>query len=194
MKVGIFGGTFDPIHMGHLLLAEQALEAAALDQIWFIPAGEPPHKQGKAITPAEHRMQMVELAIQGNPRFYASGIELEREGLSYTVDTIEKLNELYPDIKFFLLVGADMVKDLPHWYKIKKIIQFVRVIALGRPGVWIEGLPDFIEKRLSWIPDAILTNLSSSTIRQRAREGKSIRYLVPDAVYQYIKEHGLYGS
>jgi nicotinate-nucleotide adenylyltransferase len=180
--------------MGHLLLAEQALEAAALDQIWFIPAGEPPHKQGKAITPAEHRMQMVELAIQGNPRFYASGIELEREGLSYTVDTIEKLNELYPDIKFFLLVGADMVKDLPHWYKIKKIIQFVRVIALGRPGVWIEGLPDFIEKRLSWIPDAILTNLSSSTIRQRAREGKSIRYLVPDAVYQYIKEHGLYGS
>jgi nicotinate-nucleotide adenylyltransferase len=121
-------------------------------------------------------------------------LEIKRKGPSYTVDTIQILKELTPENDFFLLVGADMVKDLPHWYKIKKILQFVRVIGLGRPGVRAEGLPDFIVDRLQWIPEAIETTISSTVIRQRANLGKSLRYLVPDPVYQYIKEHRLYGT
>jgi nicotinate-nucleotide adenylyltransferase len=194
MRVGIFGGTFDPIHYGHLLLAEQAMDMASLDEIWFIPAAEPPHKQGKTVTQAEDRKKMVELAISEHPRFRLCLIELRRSGPSYTVDTIEELKNKYPNIEFFLLVGADMVKDLPRWYKIKKILQNVQVIGLGRPGIDQEHVPDYVRERLVWIPDAIETNVSSSEIRRRLMLGKTIRYLVPDAVYQYIKEQGLYGS
>ncbi|MBA4542678.1 MULTISPECIES: nicotinate-nucleotide adenylyltransferase [Thermoactinomyces] len=194
MRVGIFGGTFDPIHMGHLLLAQQAMETASLEQVWFIPAGEPPHKQENEITPAQHRLQMVRLAVEGNPRFLVNEMELKREGPSYTVDTIQILKESTPEHDFFLLVGADTVKDLPHWYKIKKILQLVQVIGLGRPGVRAEGLPDFVTDRLQWIPGAIETSISSTAVRQRAKCGKSLRYLVPDPVYQYIKEHRLYGT
>ncbi len=147
MKVGIFGGTFDPIHFGHLLLAEQAREAASLHEIWFIPAGEPPHKQGKPVTPAMERKKMVELAIEGHPQFKVNPIELMRSGPSYTVDTIMELKKQNPHVEFFLLVGADMVKNLPKWYKIKEIIQNVQVIGLGRPGFDHDALPEYIEER-----------------------------------------------
>jgi nicotinate-nucleotide adenylyltransferase len=194
MKVGIFGGTFDPIHFGHLLLAEQAREAASLHEIWFIPAGEPPHKQGKPVTPAMERKKMVELAIEGHPQFKVNPIELMRSGPSYTVDTIMELKKQNPHVEFFLLVGADMVKNLPKWYKIKEIIQNVQVIGLGRPGFDHDALPEYIEERLMWIPDAVETNISSSIIRERLMLNRSVRYLVPDSVYKYIKEQGLYGS
>jgi nicotinate-nucleotide adenylyltransferase len=194
MKVGIFGGTFDPIHFGHLLLAEQAREAASLHEIWFIPAGEPPHKQGKPVTPAMERKKMVELAIEGHPQFKVNPIELMRSGPSYTVDTIMELKKQNPHVEFFLLVGADMVKNLPKWYKIKEIIQNVQVIGLGRPGFDHDALPEYIEERLMWIPDAVETNISSSIIRDRLMLNRSVRYLVPDSVYKYIKEQGLYGS
>jgi nicotinate-nucleotide adenylyltransferase len=194
MKVGIFGGTFDPVHFGHLLLAEQAREAASLHEIWFIPAGEPPHKQGKPLTPAEERKKMVELAVEGHPQFKVNPIELLRSGPSYTVDTIMELKKQNPHVEFFLLVGADMVKNLPKWYKIKEIIQNVHVIGLGRPGVDHDALPEYIEERLMWIPDAVETNISSSIIRKRLMLNRSVRYLVPDSVYKYIKEQGLYGS
>lgn len=194
MKIGIFGGTFDPIHFGHLLLAEQARELVPLDEVWFIPAGEPPHKKGREITAAEHRYQMVLLATKDHPSFKVSRIEMDREGQSYTIETIQKLTQMYPDDQFFLLVGADMVKDLPQWYKIKKILQIVHVVGLGRMGVEDENIPDDIQQRLTWIPDAIETNLSSTAIRKRLANGKSIRYMVPEQVRQYIKENGLYGS
>jgi nicotinate-nucleotide adenylyltransferase len=194
MKVGIFGGTFDPIHFGHLLLAEQAREAASLHEIWFVPAGEPPHKQGKPVTPAMERKKMVELAIEGHPQFKVNPIELMRSGPSYTVDTIMELKKQNPHVEFFLLVGADMVKNLPKWYKIKEIIQNVQVIGLGRPGFDHDALPEYIEERLMWIPDAVETNISSSIIRERLMLNRSVRYLVPDSVYKYIKEQGLYGS
>ncbi|KPC74691.1 nicotinate-nucleotide adenylyltransferase [Laceyella sacchari] len=194
MRVGIFGGTFDPIHLGHLILAEQAREVAALDQVWFIPAAEPPHKLDKRISASNHRVNMVRLAIQHHPCFQLSTMELERKGPSYTHDTVRMLSEAHPDAQFYLLVGADMVKDLPNWYKIKEILQSVQVIGLGRPGVEVESLPVYVKNRLHWIPDPTLTNISSTMIRQRLSQGKSARYLVPDAVYQYMKEHGLYGS
>ncbi|SEN03311.1 nicotinate-nucleotide adenylyltransferase [Lihuaxuella thermophila] len=194
MKVGVFGGTFDPIHLGHLLLAQQALEEAQLDRVWFIPAGEPPHKLDKPITPAHHRARMVELAIEGNPDFCLSRIELERRGPSYTIDTLEELTDKYPNYQFFLIAGADMVKDLPHWYKIKKILQYVRIIGLQRPGFSTDDLPAEMAERVIWIREAIETNLSSSAVRERLNSGKSIRYLVPDPVCRYMKEHRLYES
>jgi nicotinate-nucleotide adenylyltransferase len=194
MNIGLFGGTFDPIHLGHLLLADQALEAAGLDEVWFIPANSPPHKLDKPVTPAVHRANMVELAIAGHPRFRMSRIELERDGPSYTVDTVQQLARLRPEARFFLLVGADMVKDLQHWYKIKKILQLVQVVGMGRPGHAAGDLPDELARRLIWIPDPVETSISSTDIRRRLAEGKSVRYMVPELVFQYIKEHGLYGS
>lgn len=194
MKVGIFGGTFDPIHLGHLILAEQALQSASLDQVWFIPAGEPPHKKEKRITPAHHRVKMVELAIADQPTFRLSLIELERSGPSYTIDTVQALVEKYTNDQFFLLIGADMVKDLPNWYKIKEILQFVQVIALGRPGVDLGELSPTILNRVTWIEEAIETNISSTYIREQIQKGRSVKYIVPDAVGQYMKEHRLYGS
>lgn len=193
MKVGIFGGTFDPIHLGHLLLADQALQFVPLDQVWFIPTGEPPHKLKKKITPVHHRARMVELAIRNHPAFSVSKIEMERMGPCYTVDTIQQLTDRYPEHQFFLLIGADMVKDLPHWYKIKEILQFVQVIGLGRPGVNVEQIPDFIAQHVTWISEGIKTNISSTYIRRQLAGGRSVRYLVPESVCRYMKEHGLYG-
>ncbi|TCS94800.1 nicotinate-nucleotide adenylyltransferase [Hazenella coriacea] len=194
MKVGIFGGTFDPIHLGHLILADQARQSASLDQVWFIPTGEPPHKKGKRVTSAHHRMKMVELAIANHTDFCLSQIELERSGPSYTIHTIQALIEKYTNYQFFLLIGADMVKDLPHWYKIKEILQFVQVIALGRPGIDLEGLSPMILDRVTWIEEGIETNISSTYIRDQIKQGRSVKYIVPDAVGQYVKEQGLYGS
>jgi nicotinate-nucleotide adenylyltransferase len=194
MNIGVFGGTFDPIHFGHLLLAEQAMELVPLDEVWFIPTGEPPHKKGKKITEAEHRYQMVLLATQDHPYFRVSRLEMERKGPSYTIDTLQTLKEMYPNDQFFLLVGADMVKDLPRWYKIKEILQFVHIVGLGRLGVKEGKIPDDIHERLTWIPDAVETNISSTTVRERLAHGKSIRYMVPEQVRRYIKENRLYGS
>jgi nicotinate-nucleotide adenylyltransferase len=194
MKIGIFGGTFDPIHLGHLLLAEQALEAVPLDEVWFVPAGEPPHKRERVVTPAFHRLRMVELATREHPRFRVSDLEVKRQGPSYTVHTIEALKAAHPQHHFFLLVGADMVKDLPNWYKTNKIIQHVQILALGRPGVETGDIPAEIRERLTWIEGAAETNISSSLIRRRLAAGKSVRYLLPEPVYQYVKEHRLYGT
>ncbi|MBD1372872.1 nicotinate-nucleotide adenylyltransferase [Hazenella sp. IB182357] len=192
MRIGIFGGTFDPIHIGHLLLAEQAMTYGQLDEVWFIPAGEPPHKRDKQITNAHHRFNMLELALADHPRFKCLRIELERIGPSYTVDTVVQLGVQHPNVQFFLLIGADMVKDLPNWYKIKKTLQFVQVIALGRPGYAIEALPSFIQDKVHFIPDAIEMNVSSSWIRKKINQHQTTRYLIPERSYQYLKENHLY--
>jgi nicotinate-nucleotide adenylyltransferase len=192
MKIGILGGTFDPIHWGHLLLAEQARETGMLDEVWFIPAGIPPHKQHLNITSTKHRVQMVQLAIQSNPFFTLSMIEITRPGLSYMIDTLQILREKHPFYQFFLLIGTDMVKDLQKWYKIKEILQISRVIALGRVGFSTEEVPAYVSQSVIWITDGINTNISSTLIRERVSRGWSIRYMVPKKVWQYIKEHHLY--
>jgi nicotinate-nucleotide adenylyltransferase len=194
MRVGILGGTFDPIHLGHLLLAEQALEEGKLDQVWFIPAAVPPHKPHHTITAAHHRVEMIRLAIQDQPRFVLSRIELERQGPSYTFHTVTQLLEKHDNCQFFLLIGADMVKDLRNWYKMKEMLQLVQVIGLERPGVDAQGIAAEIAAQVIWIAQGIKTNISATMIRDRITQGKSVRYLIPTLVHQYLKEHRLYGS
>lgn len=194
MRVGIMGGTFDPIHYGHLLIAEQAREAMNLDYVWFVPAGDPPHKKHKRISSAEQRLQMVRLAIANHPCFQVNDLEIKRSGPSYTLLTIQELSKQFPDIQFFLIMGEDMVKNLPQWYKIEKILQYVQIIGLHRPGVIADDIPDFVEKQVHWVEEAVEIKLSSTFIQKQVRSGKSVRFMVPDPVYQYMKEQSLYGS
>ncbi|QDX93208.1 nicotinate-nucleotide adenylyltransferase [Brevibacillus laterosporus] len=191
-RIGIMGGTFDPIHNAHLLIAEQAREKAKLDEVWFMPAHIPPHKQQKkSVANATHRAEMVRLAIRKHPQFRITMVELDREGPSYTADTMQQLVALHPDCQFNFIIGGDMVEMLPQWYAIEELVRLVRFIGFHRPQAapqpskWTTYV-DFIE-----IP---LWELSSTYIREQVQIGKSIRYLVPSAVECYIKESGLYGA
>ncbi len=194
MKIGIIGGTFDPIHLGHLLIAEQAKEFARLDEVWFIPTGIPPHKQGKNITPSNHRIAMVHLATEDNSAFQVLDWEVKREKLSYTVDTVSWLTSTYPTYQFYFIVGTDMVNDLPRWHRIEQIVQQVSIIALNRPGFKPDVLPDYIQSRVHWVEDAVEIAISATHLRTHITNGNSYRYAVPDAVRQYIKEYRLYES
>ncbi|MGE5702688.1 MAG: nicotinate-nucleotide adenylyltransferase [Clostridia bacterium] len=190
-RVGILGGTFDPIHLGHLIAADQALEQANLDEVWFMPARIPPHKQGKGISAEQHRYKMIQLAIAEHPAFRVIDIEFQRTGPSYTFDTMTELIHRHPDVSFSFIIGGDMVKLLPKWYRVDELIQLVQFIGLNRPGSKLEqnrytSQVTFVEMP-AW-------ELSSSFIREKAAAGKSIRYFVPDAVAVYIKEQGLYES
>jgi nicotinate-nucleotide adenylyltransferase len=186
-RIGILGGTFDPPHQGHLLMAEFVRNDLQLDEVWFIPSHVPPHKQGAEVS-AEERLKMVENAIESNPYFKASNVELTRKGTSYTVDTMSHLVNQYPDNEFYFIIGADMVEHLPKWYKIDELMKLVQFVGVKRPGYkWSPEIPvQFVE-----IP---LIDISSSKIRERLLSGHSVRYLVPDAVYHFIKEHKIYGA
>jgi nicotinate-nucleotide adenylyltransferase len=200
MSIGILGGTFDPIHLGHLLLAETAREALALQRVLFVPAGDPPHKQSDAKTQAHHRQAMVELAIAGNSCFELSLVDLERPGPHYTTDTVRLLRHQYhlsPDECFFI-IGGDSLVDLPTWHNALELISLCRLIVSHRPGYQPdlskleERLPG-LSHRLDWVEMPAL-GLESSTIRRRIRGGRSIRYQVIDTVCEYIQKHRLYRS
>ncbi len=193
MKIGIMGGTFDPIHLGHMIAAERAREDCGLDEVWFIPSFVPPHKEQPPGANADERLKMVGLAIGDHPQFRIRDMEIRRGGVSYSVDTVRQLRADHPDHQFFYIIGADMVQYLPKWYKIEEILSSVRFIGLHRPGVDLGALP---------LPPAIESGLlmaemppigvSSTEIRQRRMRRLSIRYLVPERVRQYIEEKGLY--
>ncbi|KLI03239.1 nicotinate-nucleotide adenylyltransferase [Sporolactobacillus inulinus] len=190
-RIGVYGGTFDPPHLMHLLIAEEALEACGLDEVWFLPTYQPPHVQEKhARASAEERADMVGLAIEENDRFKLCRLELERKGKSYTVDTICLLNERYPDDSFYFILGADMVDDLPTWHKVGKLSELTSFIAFNRPG-YPESHPDFADVQYIEMP---LVDLSSSFLRERLKMGRSCRYFLCDAVINYIKERGLYAN
>lgn len=191
MNIGLFGGTFDPIHIGHLVAAEQAREQLKLDEVWFIPAPTPPHKDGCAVSPADHRLHMVQLAVADHPKFRVSRLEFERDGDSYTVDTISVLRERYPGHSFFFIVGTDMVADLPNWHRIRDLVTMVRFVGLQRPGFRRPNLPHYIADRVLYA-DMLAMDLSATHIRNRVKKEQSIRYVVPDCVRYYIEEHRLY--
>ncbi|MBV9126280.1 MAG: nicotinate (nicotinamide) nucleotide adenylyltransferase [Planctomycetes bacterium] len=200
MRIGIFGGTFDPVHQAHLVIAEQCREQAQLDQVWFIPAARPPHKQDRPLTPFHQRVEMLALAIAGNPAFRINELEKDRPGLSYTVDTLQELHHRHPGQEFFLLVGSDILPDLPHWREPERIAQLAGFLVWPRP----EGLrwnPDQVRSALGLAPDFPLEiqwmqglqfDIASHDLRRRVGEGRSIRYLVPRAVECYIGAHHLY--
>lgn len=199
MKIGVLGGTFNPIHIGHLILASEIREAAGLEKVLFVPARCPPHKVADDMLSGEHRLRMASLAVAGNPCFEASDIELRRDGVSYTFDTLTELRRLHPDDEFHFIIGADSVPELASWYKIGELVGLCTILIGDRPGHDLHWEP--LEKVL---PGATVAKLrggviyttpigvSSSEIRSRIRQGRTIRYLVPTKVEEYINEHGLY--
>ena len=197
MRLGIYGGTFDPVHYGHLLLAEQCRESCRLDEVWFLPAAVPPHKQGVSITAGKDRVAMLELAVAGLPQFKVSTIELDRSGPSYTVDTLADLRSSRPDDELFLLIGADSLDDFPTWREPLRIVELATVVAVnrGRGGVDIQrarsALGDEAAARIQQVTMPGI-DISATDLRQRAATGRSLRFQTPRAVERYILEHRLY--
>jgi nicotinate-nucleotide adenylyltransferase len=191
-KVGIMGGTFDPIHIGHLIAAEQARDACGLDEVWFIPTHSPPHKHAPTGASPDHRLAMVRLAIADYPPFRLSDLEIRRGGVSYTIDTVERLTADRPDTQFAYIIGADMVEYLPRWHRIEEIAAKITFIGLARPGYTLDGeLPEWLRRRVTTV-EIPLIDISSTAIRARIRAGRSVRFLIPPPVQAYIEENGLY--
>jgi nicotinate-nucleotide adenylyltransferase len=193
--LGVFGGTFDPIHLAHLAVAESARDSLGLARVLFIPAGVPPHKPGQPITPAPDRLAMVEAAIAGNPAFEASRIELDRPGPSYTVDTLEALAVSDPDL--VLILSSEAYAGLPSWHEPRRVLELARLAIAPRDGYPDTG-PELVARHYPGLEDRVVVldgpriRLSASELRTRAATGRSLRYLVPDAVADYIGDHGLY--
>jgi len=191
---GIMGGTFDPVHFGHLLMAERAREEFGLERVIFVPAGTPAHKLAWRVTDAVHRWNMVCLAIGDNGFFEASRIEIERPGPTYTVDTVEEFRRLWPDDEPYFIVGMDTVGEIPGWHRAQDLVRLTRFIAACRPG-WDsdpqEALPAGFPARIHKV-ESPLMEISSTDIRERVRQGKSIRYTAPAAVVDYIQANRLY--
>ncbi len=187
-RIGIFGGTFDPPHLGHLIAAERVREAYDLDQILFIPASIPPHKVTHERSEARHRLAMTRLAIEGNDRFDVSEIELNREGTSYTIDTLEQLANA--ETELYLVIGLDNLQIFQEWHRYQDILAKAKLIVLARTVGEANISPDLL-KHVEFFPFPLI-DISSTDIRARVHEGKSIRYLVPDGVREYILHEGLY--
>lgn len=199
LKIGISGGTFDPIHHGHLIMAQEIGEKLELDRVVFIPVGHPPHKPGSSVTDAFHRFNMVREAVGSNPLFEVSGIEVERPGYTYTVDTLEELKGRYrSDSEFYFIIGADTISQLVTWKRYRKVFAMCRFAAVMRHGFdrkkilgEVQCLEDSFSARIELI-DAPLIEISSTDIRERVKKGRSIKYLVPERVEEYIRENSLY--
>lgn len=187
MKIGILGGTFNPIHVGHLILAEEAREKLLLDKIIFVPAATPPHKDISDIAEAQNRFAMLKLASRGNRHFCVSDIEIKREGRSYTIDTIREFKKLYPNDELYFIIGSDLLKYLDEWKDLGEIIKMVKFIAATRPGYPLEKIPSYI----STLPIRAV-DISAFEIRSAIKGNKSFRYLVPDRVFDYINRRKLY--
>ncbi len=192
-RIGIMGGAFDPIHLGHLLAAEAAREQHDLEEVWFMPSHIPPHKHQAGVS-GEQRLAMVEAATHSHPAFKPLDIELRRGGVSYTVDTIRALREQHPGLELFFIIGADMVNYLPKWEGIEELTEMLSFIGLQRPGSFLEldALSPYIQDSVL-LADMPLVDISSSLIRKHIANGLSVRYMVPEAVYEYIVRSGLYG-
>jgi len=198
MRTGIYGGSFDPIHTGHIAAAEAVLHGRALDRVFLLPAGEPPHKPGGCVASFADRVAMARLATAPIHGLEVVDWEGQRPGPSYTRDTVAEAMIRYPDDLFELLVGADMLADLPEWMDAKTIVKNVVIVAFARPG---ESLSEALAVCLAGLPEADvhtieipLVEASSSSLRAAIRAGRPTETVVPDAVAQFIQEHGLYGG
>lgn len=201
-RIGLFGGTFDPPHVGHLVLAECARDRLRLDEVRFIPAGQPPHKPGARLTGAGRRVAMARLAVRGNPAFAVSTIETRRGGPSFTVETLREVAAAAPDARLFLIMGADSLDEFATWREPEAILRLATLAVAERPGAVARsrrgargapprGRPGTRGASVAWLGNAEI-GVSSSLVRERVRAGRSIRYLVPDAVARYIARHRLY--
>jgi nicotinate-nucleotide adenylyltransferase len=198
LVIGVLGGTFDPIHLAHLLMAEMARDSLNLSRVLFVPAGDPPHKQGVAKTPARHRVAMVERAIAGNPHFGLSLIDLERPGPHYTTDTVRLIRAQYnlAAEACFFIIGGDSLVDLPTWHNASELVRLCRLAVIHRPDYRpnlssLEAVIPGLSARLDWV-EMPLIGVSASEIRARVQAGRSIRYQVAEEVKEYIEEQKLY--
>ncbi|MBB2921239.1 nicotinate-nucleotide adenylyltransferase [Cellulomonas cellasea] len=190
LRLGVMGGTFDPVHHGHLVAASEVAAEFELDEVVFVPTGQPTFKQDKDVTPAEHRYLMTVIATASNPRFTVSRVDVDRAGLTYTVDTLRDLQQARPDAELFFITGADAIEQILSWKAPDELFEMAHFVAVNRPGHTLstDGLP---ADRVSQQEIPALA-ISSSDVRARARGGAPVWYLVPDGVVQYIAKHGLY--
>jgi nicotinate-nucleotide adenylyltransferase len=188
-RLGIFGGTFDPVHVGHLILAQEALEQLDLDRLWFLPASRPAHKRARAITPVSHRIAMLRHAVRGNPRFTISRIEADQDGPSFTVTTLERLARTERADLYFLM-GQDSLEEFRTWREPDRILALARLVVAPR-GERAPRLDAATRRRVVFL-DQPRIGIASSDIRRRLRRGAAVRYWVPDPVLSYIRRHGLY--
>lgn len=198
-KLGIMGGTFDPIHFGHLVTAEAARKEFGLERVLFLPSGTPPHKNPQGVSDAEHRYMMTVLATLSNPYFDVSRVDIDREGISYTVDTLRILREQYgDDTELYFITGADAILEIMRWKSSDELLQLAQFIGATRPGFELDSIPPETKAWLDQYPDRVhmikvpALAISSTDIRERVRSGNSIRYLVPEPVEHYIRRNGLY--
>jgi len=198
MNIGVLGGTFDPVHNGHLIVAEEAITRLNLAEVIFVPAGQPWLKADIPILPAKHRLQMLRLALADKPQFKLSTMEIERPGPSYTVDTIAELRDkLGSEDELFFILGQDNLSQLPQWHDAPRLIQMCYLVAVPRPGVTRPNLKT-LEASIPGVSQRVMLmdkpyiDVSASDIRDRVARGLSVRHLVPEPVNRYIKEHGLY--
>jgi len=196
-RIGLLGGTFDPIHYGHLLLAEEARQAIPLERVVFAPAGQPPHKLGEPHAPPEHRLRMLELALADQPAFSISRVDLDRPGPHYSVDMLRLVHqEVGPNAELFFLMGMDSLANILTWREPARLLELCRIIVAARPGVYADmsplraALPGIVERVLFLSMPQI--EISGADLRRRVASGRSIRYQVPETVRLYIEEHQLY--
>ena len=203
MRLGIFGGTFDPVHFGHLALAEECLAVAGLDEVWLVPAASPPHKGGKKLSRFDQRKEMLELALAGNEKFKVEPMEADRPGPSFTIDTLEEIQKRKPNDELFLIIGGDSALEFSTWKDSAKIASLATIIVRIRPGVIMPTEQEFISqlgKELGVQPKVIFVagppylDVSSSLLKERVSNNKSVRYLLPRAVEVYIQQKKLYLS
>ncbi|MGA7733539.1 MAG: nicotinate-nucleotide adenylyltransferase [Chloroflexia bacterium] len=198
-KIGIMGGSFDPIHVAHLVMADTVREALGLDLVLFLPAGSQPLKQGQPVTPAQERVEMIRRAIEGNPGFGLSRVDVDREGLSYTADSLEELRLEWVGlgkVRMWFIIGSDSLLSFPRWHEPARILAQTRLAVVRRPAFAVdmaalEAQVPGIGEAIDWV-DAPLLEISATEIRRRVREGRSIRYRVTEPVRDYIEEKGLY--
>lgn len=198
-ELGIMGGTFNPIHNGHLEIARQAMQGFGLDRVLFLPSGTPPHKHGSSLLDREHRFKMVELAVAGQPGFEASDLEVRRPGVTYTVDTLTQLTNLYPNCALYYIVGSDTLFDLHTWREVDRALELCSLVAVPRPGCRRENLVRQalrLRERFGvmvYLMDEWGPDISSTQIRARVALGEPLEGLVPPAVAEYIEKQHLYG-
>ena len=189
--IGIMGGTFDPIHHGHLVAASEVMDVYGLDQVVFVPAAMQPFKAGRRVTPAEHRYLMTVIATASNPKFTVSRVDIDRPGITYTIDTLRDIRAQHPEAELFFITGADAVAEIMQWKDADKMWELAHFVAVTRPGYSSPEGVKLPEGKVDTLEIPALA-ISSTDVRRRAEHGEPVWYLVPDGVVQYIGKHGLY--
>ena len=192
-RIGIMGGTFDPIHHGHLVAGSEVADLFDLDLVIFVPTGQPWQKQDRWVSPAEHRYLMTVIATASNPRFLVSRVDIDRDKPTYTVDTLTDIKARYPDAELFFITGADALAGILSWKDWEKLFDLATFVGVTRPGYILQedGIPEHFQDRVELVEIPAMA-ISSTGCRERAKAGKPVWYLVPDGVVQYIAKHQLY--